>query len=139
MLPIYEGRALVCRSLTQLKEAIADFHLMRRTAHAADNRQKEGESLCQLAYTHWLTFSQDQMPFVEQYAREAMEMFAQSGDSAIRARSLTMLAAVDQVHRKLADADRKLQEALEICRRAGDNEALVQIALLSLLADLPPG
>jgi tetratricopeptide (TPR) repeat protein len=133
LLPIYEGRALVCRSLSQLDEAIADFQIMRRLARAASNPQKEGESLCQLAYTHWLTFAEDQMPFVEQYAQEATERFAQTGDQAIRARSLTMLGAVDQVHRKLAEAGRKLEEALEISRRTGDKEALTQtLAFLCL-------
>jgi DNA-binding SARP family transcriptional activator len=137
LLPAYEGRALVCRSLTQLEEAIADFQAMRRLARAAGNRQKEGESLCQLAYTHWLTFSEDQMPFVEQYAQEAAELFAQTGDSLIRARSLTMLGAVDQVHRKLAEAGRKLEEALAISRQAQDQESLVQaLSFLCLQAHL---
>ena len=126
LLPIYEGRALVCQSLTQFDEAIADFHEMRRMARATGNHQKESESLCHLAYAHWLTFAEDQMPLVEQYAQAAMELFAQTGDQAIRARSLTMLGAVDQVNRKLVDADQKLKEALEICRRVGDKEALVQ-------------
>jgi tetratricopeptide (TPR) repeat protein len=126
LLPVYEGRALVSRSLTQLDEAVTDFQNMRRIARAIGNRQREGESLCQLAYTHWLTFSEEQMPFVEQYAQEATECFAQTGDQSILARSLTMLGAVDQMHRKLADAGAKLEEALEISRNVGDKEALVQ-------------
>lgn len=127
LLPLYEGRALVCRSLTQLDEAIADFQMMCQIARATGNRQKEGESLCQLAYTHWLTFSEDQIPFVEQYAQEAAECFTQTGDQSTLARSLTMLGAADQVHRNLAEAGRKLKEALEICRRIGDKDGLVQV------------
>jgi predicted ATPase len=126
LLPLYEGRALICRSMTQLEEAIADFQIMRQMAHATGNLQKEGESLCQLAYTHWLTFAEDQMPFVEQYAQEATEHFAQTGDPRLLARSLTMLGAVDQVYRNLTDAGKKLEEALEISRHTQDREALVQ-------------
>ncbi len=126
LLPLYEGRALICRSLTQLEEAIADFQIMRQMAHDAGDWQKEGESLCQLAYTHWLTFAEDQMPFVEQYAQEATEHFAQTGDPRLLARSLTMLGAVDQVHRNLTNAGKKLEEALEISRHTQDREALVQ-------------
>jgi tetratricopeptide (TPR) repeat protein len=126
LLPLYEGRALVCRSLTQLDEAIADLKVMRRIAQATGNWQKEGESLCQLAYTHWLSFREAQMPLVEQYAQEATACFAQTGDPRILARSLTMLGAVDQVHRKLVEAGRKLEEALEISRQTGDKDALVQ-------------
>jgi DNA-binding SARP family transcriptional activator len=126
LLPLYEGRALVCRSLTQLDEAIADFQVVRRIAQNTGNAQKEGESLCQLAYTHWLTFAEDQMPLVEQYAQEATGHFAQSGDQRILARSLTMLGAVDQVNRKIADAGHKLEEALSVSRKTGDKETLVQ-------------
>jgi tetratricopeptide (TPR) repeat protein len=66
------------------------------------------------------------MPLVEQYAQEATACFAKSGDPRILAQSLTMLGAVDQVHRKLVEAGRKLEEALEISRQTGDKEALVQ-------------
>jgi DNA-binding SARP family transcriptional activator len=137
LLPVYEGRGLVNRALSQLDDAIVDFQNMRRIARAVGNTQKEGESLCQLAYSHWLTFSEGQMHFVEQYAQEAAECFAQSGDQSIRARSLTMLGAVDQVHRNLTEAGRKLKEALEISRRAGDKDALVQaLSFLCLQAYL---
>src|SRR5690606_30683732 len=49
-----------------------------------------------------------------------------TGDLSILARSLTMLGAVDQVHRNLKDAGQKLEEALKISRRARHQEALVQ-------------
>ncbi len=126
LFPLYEGHALVCRSLTQLQQAIADFHVTRQLAHTMGNWQKEGESLCQLAYTHWLTFAENQMPFVEQYAQEATECFKETSDQRILARSLTMLGAVDQVNRKLASASQKLEEALQISRHIQDKEALVQ-------------
>lgn len=127
LLHVYEGRGRVYRSLSQLEGAVADFQVMRQLAQAAQEWQMEGESLCQLAYTHWLTFNANQMAFVEQYAQEAVACAAQTGDSSLRARSLTMLGAVDQVHRRMSAARQKLDEALRVSRDAEDKEALVQV------------
>jgi class 3 adenylate cyclase len=68
LLPVYEGRALVWRLLTQYDEAIADFHMMRQLARASGNQHKEGESLCHLVFSHWLKFSEDQLPFISPFA-----------------------------------------------------------------------
>lgn len=83
LLPVYEGRGLVLILLTKYDEAIDDLRLMLRLARALGNRQKEGESLCHLAFAHWLKFSEDQIPFVEQYAQEAMQLLPHTGDQKI--------------------------------------------------------
>ena len=72
LLPVYEGRGLVWMLLTRYDEAIADFQHMRQLARASGNRHKEEESLSHLAFAHWAKFSEEQIPFVEQYALEAM-------------------------------------------------------------------
>ncbi|RME49339.1 MAG: hypothetical protein D6791_00980, partial [Chloroflexi bacterium] len=137
LLPVYEGRGLVWQLLTQYDEAIADFQTMRRLARVAGNRQKEGESLCHLAYTHWLMLSENQMPFVEQYAQEALQLFEQTRDQHILARSLTLLGSVDQARGHLPAADRKLEAALQISRQLGDKDSRVHtLAFLCLQAYL---
>ncbi|MFN2201107.1 MAG: ATP-binding protein [Caldilineaceae bacterium] len=137
LLPLYKGRALAYRSLTQLDEAIANLEIMYRLAHDAGLRQMEGVSLYELAYTNWLTFSEGNASLVEEYAQEAMALFDQTGDLSIQALALTMLGAVDQVRRNLTDAGRKLKEALEISRQAGDRYATVQaLSFLCLQASL---
>jgi len=126
LLPVYEGRGLVLILLTKYDEAIDDLRLMLRLARAMGNRQKEGESLCHLAFAHWLKFSEDQIPFVEQYAQEAMQLLPHTGDQKIQARSLTSLGLVHQVRGNLQEADRQLEESLHISRQGGYKDSLGQ-------------
>jgi class 3 adenylate cyclase/tetratricopeptide (TPR) repeat protein len=126
LLPVYEGRGLVWMLLTKYDEAIADFQMMRQVAQTAGNVQKEAESLGHLAVAHWAKFSEEQMPFVEQYAQEAMQLFQRTGDQKILARSLTSLGLVHQVRGNLQEGSRKLEESLEICRREGYKDSMVQ-------------
>ncbi|MGH8067245.1 MAG: adenylate/guanylate cyclase domain-containing protein [Candidatus Entotheonellia bacterium] len=126
LLPVYEGRGLVWMLQTRYDEAIADFQIMRQLAQASGNPQKEGESLGHLAFVHWAKFSEDQLPFVEQYAQEAMQLFQQTRDQKILARSLTSLGLVHQWRGNLQEADRKLEESLQISRREGYKDSLAQ-------------
>ncbi len=141
-LHLYDGRAQVCRSLTHLDEAIADWEIVRRMAQRIGNYQKQGDILCHLAYTHWLTFLQDRIPLIKQYAEEAIECVQALDDSPIRGRALTMLGAVDQIQRNLPEAGRKLAEALQINRQAQNPNAVAEtLAFLCLqnylLGDFP--
>jgi class 3 adenylate cyclase/tetratricopeptide (TPR) repeat protein len=126
LLPVYEGRGLVWLLQTRLDEAIADFRMMRDMSRASGNKTKESESLCQLAFAHWSKFSEDQVPFIEQCAQEAMQLSQQTGDQIIFAKALTSLGLVDQWRGNLSEADRKLEEAAQICRREEDRHSLVQ-------------
>ena len=120
------GAALVWMLLTKYDEAIADFQEMRQIARTAGKAHKEGESLGHLAFAHWGKFSEDHIPFVEQYAREAMQLFQHTGDYKILARSLTSLAFVHQVRGNLQEGDRLYEESLRISRREGYQDSIAQ-------------
>lgn len=124
LLPVYEGRGLVWMLHTNYEAAIADFQRMRQLARDSGNPQKEGESLGQLAYVHWLTFSEAHTPLVEQHGQEALQLARQTGDQKTMAKSLISLGSVDQVHGHLREADRKFAEALQICRQHGYQDSL---------------
>ena len=126
LLSAYEGRGLVWTLQTKYDEAIADFHMMRQMSRTSGNPQKEGESLGHLAFAHWGKFSEEQIPFVEQYAHEAMQLFQRTGDQKVLARSLTSLGLVHQVRGNLQEADRKLEESLQISQREGYKDSLSQ-------------
>jgi class 3 adenylate cyclase/tetratricopeptide (TPR) repeat protein len=126
LLPVYEGRGLVWMLQTRYDEAVADFQMMRQLARASGNPQKEGESLGHLAVAHWAKFSEEHIPFVEQYALEAMQLFHQTGDRKILARSLTGLGLVDQWRGKLQEGDRKLGESLQVSRQEGYKDSQAQ-------------
>lgn len=87
--------------------------------HTSANQQKEGESLCHLAYAHWLKLSVDHMPFVEKYAQEAIQLYEKTGDQKIHARALESLGLVEQVRGNLQEADKNFEESLQICRKEG--------------------
>jgi class 3 adenylate cyclase/tetratricopeptide (TPR) repeat protein len=124
LLPVYEGRGLVWLLLSKYEEAIADFQHMRHLARAAGNQQKEGESLCHLAYGHWLTFSERHMPQVEQYAREAQRLAQATGDHGVLAKSLSSLGAVQEVRGHLQEAEQHFEASLQISQQAGSTAPL---------------
>jgi len=123
---VYEGRGLVWMLQTKYDEAMADFQMMRQMAHASDDQRKEGESLCHLAYAYWIKMSENQMPFVEQYAREALQISQQTGDQKILAKTLTNLGLMHQTRGDLQEANRHMEESLQISRREGYRDSLAQ-------------
>jgi class 3 adenylate cyclase/tetratricopeptide (TPR) repeat protein len=126
LLSVYEGRGLVWMLQTKYDEAMVDFRTMLQLARASGTTQKEGESLCHLALVHFLKLSAEHMPFVEQYAQEAMQLSQRTGDSKVLAKSLTNLGLVEQVRGNLQEADGKLIESLHISRREGYKDSLAQ-------------
>jgi tetratricopeptide (TPR) repeat protein len=130
LLPVYEGRGLVWRLLTKYDDAIADFQVMLQMARASGNQHMEGESLCYLAYAHHQKMSEDHMPFVAQYAQEALQLSQKTGDQKVRVRSLVSLGTVEQVRGNLSEAARKVEESLQISRREGYIDSLPPALLL---------
>jgi len=130
LLPLYEGRGLVWMLLTKYDAAIADFQMMRQTARASGNPQKDGESLCHLAFAHWVTFAAEQLPFVEQYAEEALLLAQRTGDQKILARSLTSLGSIDVWRGNLQEAEQKLDASLRISRQERYQDSLAHHLML---------
>jgi hypothetical protein len=125
LIPVYEGRGLVWRLATQYDKAIADFQKMHQLAQACGDQQKEGESLCHLAFSHWLMLSEDQLPFIEQYAQQALDLAQQTSNQYVLSRSLTSLALVHQVRGNLQESDRQLKASLQVSRQHGYLDNLV--------------
>jgi predicted ATPase/class 3 adenylate cyclase len=127
LLPVFEGRGLVWLLLFKLDEAIDDFQIMRQMARASGNQRKEGDSLSHLALAHLQKFSEEHLPFVEQYAREAMQLSEQTGDQKLLAKSLASLGLAQQARPEdLVEASRNLEASVEISRREGFKEASSQ-------------
>ncbi len=99
LLSVFEGRGLVSMSLTRFDDALADFQEMRRVAKAAGDVKMEAESLSHLAYAHFLKMGDDEIPFMEQYAHEALALIESDGNQNILSRSLTILGIVHETRR----------------------------------------
>jgi len=135
LLPVYEGRGLVFMLLNREDEAIADFHMMRQMARASGDQQKEGESLFRLANAHFWRLRAEDVPMIEQYGQEAVRLAQLTGDQRTVAGYLTSLARVDQNRGELQEANRKLEESLQISRREGYTEFVpVNLQLLGVHA-----
>ena len=135
LLSIYEGRGLIWLLVTDIDKAISDFQMMLQMARESGNRIQEGESLIHLAFAHSQKFSEEHIPFVEQYAQEAMQLAHQTRDQQILAKSLSSLGLVYQARGELQKADRNLEESLKISRREGFKEASSQsVSFLGLQA-----
>lgn len=126
LLSVYEGRGLIWVLLSENDKAIADFLKMRHLANAAGNPQKEGESLCHLAFAYWGKFSEDVWPLMKQCAEEAYQLAQQTGDRRILAKSLTALGFMHQWRGDLKKANRQLELSLEISRRKGYRGSIAQ-------------
>ena len=126
LLAVYEGRGLVWFLLIHYDAAITDFQRMRQIAKAVGNAPKEGEALCHLAYVHWMKLREDQMPFVEQYAQEALQLAHHTGNRHLLAQSLTRLGMLHQTRGHLHEANRLMEESLQISRDHGYTDALAQ-------------
>ena len=124
LLPIYQGRGVILRSLSSHDEAIADFQMMRRLAHDSGNIYKEGESLWLLGLSHFAKSSEDQLPFMEQYAREGLQLAQQTGAQQIRVWSLISLGRVHIEQVNLQEAITNLEEVVQISRRKGFKSSL---------------
>ena len=124
LLPIYQGRGVILRSLSSHDKAIADFQMMRQLARDSGNIYKEGESLWLLGLSHFAKSSDDQVPFMEQYAREGLQLAQQTGAQQIRVWSLISLARVHIEQINLQEAIKNLEEVVQISRRKGYKSSL---------------
>jgi class 3 adenylate cyclase/tetratricopeptide (TPR) repeat protein len=126
LLSVYEGRGLVWMLLTKYDEAIADFQRMRQIAGMSGDLRQEGVSLYHLAHVHMLMLSEAHIPFVEQYAQEALRLAHTTGDPQLLAKGLISLAHVDSMRGHLQAADEKLETSMSISRQEGYKDSLAE-------------
>jgi tetratricopeptide (TPR) repeat protein len=69
---------------------------------------------------------EDQMPFVEQYAQEALQLAHNTDNRHLLAQSLTRLGMLHQTRGHLPEANRLMEESLQISRDHGYTDALAQ-------------
>jgi tetratricopeptide (TPR) repeat protein len=70
--------------------------------------------------------SEEQMPFVEQYAQEALQLSHHTGNRHLLAKSLTSLGMLHQAQGHLHEANRYMEESLQISRDDGYVDSLAQ-------------
>jgi class 3 adenylate cyclase/tetratricopeptide (TPR) repeat protein len=126
LMEIHRRRTRVWMVLSRYPEAIADAERTLEIARAVGDRRAEGEALADLAFAHWATFSWEHVPHAKRAAEEALAIGRETDDRRVVARSLTYLAAVDDVHADLSESDRKLAESLRLAQAGGFTECIAQ-------------
>ena len=129
IMDIHRRRSRLWILLSRYPEAIADAERMLETARAAGDRREESEALTHLAMAHYATLSGDHVPDTKRHAEEALAIARETRDDGLAAKSLSLLASVDQIDGRLDDAGRKLQEALRLNEVAGIKHALPLVLL----------
>ncbi len=129
IMEIHLQRSRLWIILSRYPEAIADAEHMLETARAAGDRRGESEALTHLAMAHYATLSGEHVPDAKRHAEEALAIAREIRDDRLAAKSLSLLATVDQVDGRLDDADRKLQEALRLNEVGGIKDALPLVLL----------
>jgi tetratricopeptide (TPR) repeat protein len=126
---LYQRRGQVYMLQSRYLEAIGEAEHMRASAHAAGDRQSEGEALADLAIYHMMTFSWDHIPQAQTLGAEALGIAQAIGDERVAARSLIYLGSVDQMHGQLLEGDPKLEQALRIGETRGFQDVVAQASM----------
>ena len=116
---IHHRRGQVLRLLARYADSIADFEHMREVARSSRDRVREGEALVEIAYSQFLTFSNEAIGHCRRFAQDALAIGQETGSQHVVARSLCYLGLAAQADGAVAEGDRLFEESLGIARAGG--------------------
>ena len=130
---VHQRRCQVLTATQHLDEARAEAQHMLGLAREAGDRRLEGEALADMAYTHYMAMSWEEIAPLKPYIERASEIAREIGDARLLARTLFIIGSVDQMEAKLDEAEAKCSEAVRIAQAGGFPGIVVQAqALLGL-------
>ena len=121
---VHQRRGQVYVTVARLDEGIADAQRMLAYARAEGDRRLEAEALADIAYGHMISLSHEHLAAHESNAREAHAIARELGDDRLIARTLFLLASVDQMQGRLTAAEEKFTESEKLAR-AGNHRAIM--------------
>jgi class 3 adenylate cyclase/tetratricopeptide (TPR) repeat protein len=126
ILEILQARGQVYLLTSRYAEAGEECERMLAAARDAGDRAGEAEAWVDLAYAHWLAFSQEHTREAKRCAEEGLAIAREIGDRRLEARSLTYLGSVAQADGDLTEGDRLMEASLRLCEAGGYRGAAVQ-------------
>jgi tetratricopeptide (TPR) repeat protein len=123
---VHQRRCQILTATQRLEEAHAEANQMLTLAREVADRRLEGEAMADIAYAHWMALSWDQIGTLKPHVERASAIAREIGDDRLLARALFILASVDQMEAKLADAETKYDEAIRLAHRGGSPRIIVQ-------------
>jgi class 3 adenylate cyclase/tetratricopeptide (TPR) repeat protein len=116
---VYQQRGQILTVSARLDEGIADAGRMLELARGEGDRRMEAEALADMAYSHHIALSWDHTPELKRCAEAAFAIAEEIGDDRLRARTLFLLASLDQMEQRLDEAAAKFGESLRMARAGG--------------------
>jgi class 3 adenylate cyclase/tetratricopeptide (TPR) repeat protein len=123
---VHQRRAQILTAVARLEEARAEGARMLEYARAEGDRRLEAEAHADIAYSHYMALSWDHVTELEAHIQQAYEIARQIGDERLIARTLFLMASVDQMQARLAEAEAKFAESLALAGRGGFRDIVVQ-------------
>jgi tetratricopeptide (TPR) repeat protein len=123
---VHQRRGQILTTVARLDDALADAERTLELARAEADRRLEAEALADVAYAHYMTLSWEHIPELRRNAEQAFAIAEEIGDDHVRARTLSLLASVDQMEGRLGQAQDRFGEALRIARARGFRQLEVQ-------------
>jgi class 3 adenylate cyclase/tetratricopeptide (TPR) repeat protein len=127
---VHQRRGQILTAVARLDEAIAEAQRMLELARAEADRRLEAEALTDMAYAHYMALSWDHIPDLKRCIAEAFAIAQEIGDDRLLARTLFVVASIDQMEARLSEADARFTEALRIARAGGFRPIIVQTQTL---------
>ena len=130
---IHQRRAQILTAVARLDEARAEGMQMLEYARAEGDRRLEAEAHAEIAYCHYMALSWDHVADLEAHARRAHDIARDIGDDRLIARTLFLMASLDQTQARLSEAETKFAKSLALARAGNHRDIVVQAqAMLSI-------
>ena len=122
----HQRRCQVLTTIQRLAEARAEAQHALELARQAGDRRLEGEVLADMAYTHYMAMSWEDIAPLKPYVASAERIAREIGDERLLARTLFLMGSVDQMEARLDEAEANCTEAARIGRASGFPGIVVQ-------------
>jgi class 3 adenylate cyclase len=123
---IHQRRAQILVAVARLDDARAEAQKMLGYARAEGDRRLEAEAHAEIAYSHYMALSWDHIADLETHVRLAFDIARDVDDDRLIARTLFLMASVDQMQARLAAAETKFAESLARARSGNYRDIAVQ-------------
>ncbi len=130
LIDVHQRRGQLLMATARLDEALVEAGTMLELARAEADRRLEAEAMAEMAYIHYMFLSHEHVDDLQRCAREAYAIAREVGDQRLLARTLFLLASIDQMEARLPAAEERFAESLRIARSGGFGGIVVQTQTL---------
>ena len=124
---VHQHRAQILTTVARLEEARTEGLQMLEYARAEGDRRLEAEAHADLAYCHFMALSWDHVADLQSHAQQSYTIAREVGDQRLIARTLFLMATVDQMQGQLGQAETRFAESLALAHAGNHRDIIVQV------------